>query len=166
MRLGLKLVTRRGWAPEGQRPVARVRRRYEWLYVYGFVRPSTGEAHWLILPTVYVEVFSLALSQFAKQVGASKERRILLVLDQARRHTGVRRSRFRKGYTLSSCHRARPRCSPSRKAVALDQRGDSHRLLESFEELEEALVERCAALFEQVELIRSHTHYHWWPDAA
>ncbi len=83
MRLGLKPVIRRVWAPKGQRPVARVRRRYEWLYLYAFVRPSTGEVRWLILPTVNVEVFSLALSQFAKEVGASKERRLLLVLDQA-----------------------------------------------------------------------------------
>ena len=34
------------------------------------------------------EVFSLALSHFAKEVGASKEKRILLVLDQAGWHTG------------------------------------------------------------------------------
>src|SRR3712207_9465725 len=83
MRLGLKPVIRRVWAPKGQRPVARVRRRYEWLYLYAFVRPSTGEVRWLILPTVNVEVFSLALSQFAKEVGASKERRLLLVLDRS-----------------------------------------------------------------------------------
>ena len=42
MRLGLKPVIRRVWAPKGRRPTARVRRRYEWLYVYGFVRPSRG----------------------------------------------------------------------------------------------------------------------------
>lgn len=88
MRLGLKPVIRRMWAPRGQRPVAKVQRRYEWLYVYGFVRPKTGEVHWLILPTVNTEVFSLALSHFAKEVGASKEKRILLVLDQAGWHTG------------------------------------------------------------------------------
>ena len=67
MRLGLKPVIRRVCAPKGRRPTARVRRRYEWLYVYGFVRPSRGEVHWMILPTVNVEVFSLALSQFAKE---------------------------------------------------------------------------------------------------
>ncbi len=68
--------------------MAKVRRRYEWLYVYAFVRPTTGEVHWLILPTVKVEVFSMALSEFAKEVGASEDKRILLVLDQAGWHTG------------------------------------------------------------------------------
>jgi hypothetical protein len=38
--------------------VAKVHQRYEWTYLYSFVRPSTGEVHLLILPTVNVEVFS------------------------------------------------------------------------------------------------------------
>jgi hypothetical protein len=71
MRLGLKPIVRRVWAPRGRRPTARFRRRYEWLYVYGFWRPKSGEVFWLILPTVNVAVFSLALSHFAKEeVGA------------------------------------------------------------------------------------------------
>ncbi|RTH18197.1 transposase, partial [Thermus scotoductus] len=43
-RLGLKPVYRRVWAPRGRTPLAWVRPRYRWLYVYGFVRPSTGES--------------------------------------------------------------------------------------------------------------------------
>ena len=70
-RLGLKPLIRRVWAPVGQRPTARVKRRYEWTYLYGFVRPTTGEVWWLILPTVNKELFSMALGQFAKEVGAS-----------------------------------------------------------------------------------------------
>jgi transposase len=52
------------------------------------VPPSTGELHWLILPRVNAEVFSLALSHFAREIGAGKDKRILLVLDQAGWHTG------------------------------------------------------------------------------
>ena len=43
-RLGLKPVLRRRWAPEGQRPVAVGRHRYEWLYLYGFVHPGQERA--------------------------------------------------------------------------------------------------------------------------
>jgi hypothetical protein len=32
--------------------------------------------------------------------------------------------------------------------------------------MEEALVERCVALSDQRELIRSYTCYHWWPQTA
>ena len=45
-RLGLKPVMRRRvWAPVGQRPTARLKRGYEWTYLYGFVRPTTGEVY-------------------------------------------------------------------------------------------------------------------------
>ena len=50
--------------------------------------PKSGEVFWLILPTVNVEVFSLALFHFAQEVSAGKDKRILLVLDQAGWHTG------------------------------------------------------------------------------
>ena len=88
MRVGLKPVLRRVWAPRGKRPMVRVKRRYKWVYVYGFVRPTTGETYWLILPTVNVEAFSLALKHFAQGVGAGEDKRVLLVLDQAGWHTG------------------------------------------------------------------------------
>jgi transposase len=87
-RLGLKPVIRRVWAPVGKRPIAQLKRGYEWTYVYGFVRPESGEVYWLVLPTANVELFSMALREFAKEVGAGEERRILLVVDKAGWHTG------------------------------------------------------------------------------
>jgi transposase len=51
------------------------------------MRSSTGEAHWRILPTANVKVFSLAFSHFVKEARAGKDKRIVLVLDQARWHT-------------------------------------------------------------------------------
>ena len=86
--MGLKPVIRRVWAPIGNRPVARFKRGYKWTYLYGFVHPQSGQVFWMILPTVNTKLFSLALSEFAKEVGAGKERRILLVVDRAGWHTG------------------------------------------------------------------------------
>ncbi|MDQ3692531.1 MAG: hypothetical protein M3464_02735 [Chloroflexota bacterium] len=42
-RRGVLPVVRWVWAPRGQRPIAPVRRRYEWLDVSGFVRLTTGQ---------------------------------------------------------------------------------------------------------------------------
>ena len=82
MRLGLKPVLRRVWAPRGQRPQAPFRRRYEWLYLHGFVHPQSGEVQWRIHPREDAKVFSLALAHFARdEVGCSKDKRIVLVLD-------------------------------------------------------------------------------------
>ena len=81
-------MTRRVWAPVGKRPVARFNRGYKWTYLYGFVKPESGEVFWLILPTVNVQLFSMALKEFAKEVGAGENKRVLLVVDRAGWHTG------------------------------------------------------------------------------
>jgi hypothetical protein len=103
-RLGLKPVIRRVWAPVGKRPIVRFKRGYKWTYLYGFVRPESREVfYWLVLPTANMELFSMALrEEFAKEVGAAEQRRILLVVDRAGWHTPAGRLRFRKGYILSS----------------------------------------------------------------
>ncbi len=82
-RLGLKPVMRRVWAPVGRRPTARVKRGYQWTYLYGFVHPERGGVYWLILPTVDTEVFSMALREFAKEVGVGEDKHIVLVVDRA-----------------------------------------------------------------------------------
>ncbi len=165
MRLGLKPMVRRVWAPKGKRPTAKTKRRYEWLYVYGFVRPKTGEVHWLILPKVNVEVFSVALCHFAQEIGASKHRRILLVLDQAGWHTG-KEVEVPEGIHLEFLPSHSPELQPTERLWPVTNEAVANRLFESLDELEEALIERCVALCEQTETIRSHTNYHWWPDAA
>jgi hypothetical protein len=73
-RLELNPIIRKVWSPKGERPTAKVHHRYEWIYLYSFVHPTTG--------------------------------------------------------------------------------------------VETALVEHCAVLSGQPEINRSHTHYHWWPEAA
>jgi len=59
-------------------------------------------------------LFSMALNEFAKEVGAGKERRVLLVVDLRLGGTPAKKSRSRKGYTLSSCPPARPSYSRRR----------------------------------------------------
>ena len=54
------------WSPIGRRPLVKVHQRYEWTYLYAFAHPKSGKVHWLILPTVKAEVFSMALEHFAQ----------------------------------------------------------------------------------------------------
>ncbi len=158
-------MLRRVWALKGHRPVVRVYHRYEWLYVYCFVRPCTGQSHWLILPTVNAEVFSLALEHFARQVGAGEKRRIVLTLDQAGYHTS-KEVRVPEGINLEFLPAHSPELQPAQRLWVLTNEGVVNRLFADLDELEEALTRRCVELSEQPELIRSYTLYHWWPDAA
>ena len=165
-RLGLKPIIRKVWSPIGERPTVKVHQRYEWTYLYSFVRPKTGEVHWLILPTVNAGVFSLALEHFAREVGAGKNRRrIVLVLDRAGWHT-AKEVEVPEGIDLEFLPSASPELQPSERLWPLSNEGVANRYFEQIEELEEALVERCVALCNQPEIIRSYTRYHWWPEAA
>jgi transposase len=164
-RLGLKPIIRKVWSLKGQRPAVKVHQRYEWTYLYSFVRPATGEIHWLILPTVNAKVFSLALSHFAEEVGADKNKRILLVLDRAGWHTG-KEVEPPEGIHLEFLPSSSPELQPAERLWPLTNEAVANRLFEEIEDLEESLVKRCVALCGQPELIRSYTHYHWWPEAA
>jgi transposase len=165
-RLGLKPILRRAWSPIGERPLVKVHQRYEWTYLYAFARPKTGEVHWLILPKVNAEVFSLALEHFAREVGAGKRKRILLVLDRAGWHTAKKKLRVPEGIHLEFLPSHSPELQPSERLWPLSNEGVANRHFGRIEELEEALVERCVSLSDRAELIRSYTCYHWWPEAA
>jgi transposase len=165
-RLGLKPVIRRVWAPVGKRPIARFKRGYKWTYLYGFVRPQSGEVFWLILPTVNVELFSMALYEFAKEVGAGEnKKRVLLVVDRAGWHTGGE-VELPEGIHLEFLPTGSPELMPAERLWPLTNEAVANRLFEEIEELEEALVERCVQLLDQTETIRDLTNYHWWPQAA
>ena len=86
-RVGLKPILRRVWAPIGQRPIVKIQPRYQWLYIYSFVQPTTGRSFWLLMPTVSIAAFSTALARFADFVQASDKCHIDLVLDNAGWHS-------------------------------------------------------------------------------
>jgi hypothetical protein len=88
-RIGLKPVLRRVWSPRGQRPQAVVEHRYQWCYLYAFVHPTSGRTWWLLLPTVSIAAFTLALTEFAEAVGAGLGKQVLVVLDGAGWHTSA-----------------------------------------------------------------------------
>jgi DDE superfamily endonuclease len=164
-RLGLKPIVRKVWSPIGQRPPVKVHQRYRWTYLYAFAHPNSGEVHWLILPTVNAEVFSVALENFATEVGAGTTRRILLVLDRAGWHT-AKKLRVPEGIHLEFLPSHSPELQPSERLWPLSNEGVANRHFEEIEEMEEALANRCVALGEQPDLIRSYLRYYWWPNAA
>ncbi len=164
-RLGLNPIIRKAWSPIGERPLAKVHQRYEWTYLYAFARPKAGEVYWLILPTVNAEVFSLALESFAREAGAGKRKRILLVLDRAGWHT-AKKLKVPEGIHLEFLPSHSPELQPSERLWPLSNEAVANRHFERIEDLEKALVERCVALGDQPEVIRSYTRYHWWPEAA
>src|SRR5262249_34273601 len=85
-RIGLKPILSTVWTLPGQRPSAPVEHRYEWRYLVGFVHPASGRTVWHLASTVTSALFSVELEAFAREVGASPTRQIVLVLAGAGWH--------------------------------------------------------------------------------
>lgn len=146
--------------------MAPVHHRYEWLYVYGFVRPATGQTFWLILPKVNKELFSLALSEFAEWVGAGKDKkRVVLAVDRAGWHTSEDVV-LPEGLHLLKLPSHSPELMPAERLWPLVDEPVANRRLEDLNELEGVLVERCRGILARPEAIRSRTRFHWWREAA
>jgi len=161
-RLGLFPVVRRVWAPKGERPTAPVRRAYEWLYVYGFVRPRTGQTWWCLLPTVSVEAMNLALAAFARDEGIGPGRRAVLVLDNAGWHTGNDLA-LPDGVHLAFLPPYSPELQPAERLWGLVDEPVANRAFAALGELADALAARCLALERQRSAIKARCRYHWWP---
>jgi transposase len=132
------------------------------------LRPSEERAGLLDDPAhgKHREMFSLALSEFAKEVGAGTERRILLVVDKAGWHTGKEMDLPEEGIHLEFLPKGSPELMPAERLWPLTNEALANGLFEEIEEIEEALVERCVELLDQPEAIRDLTNYHWWPQEA
>jgi transposase len=161
-RLGLLPVMRRVWAPRGQRPTAPVERHYQWLYVYGFVRPRTGQSWWCLLPTVTTEAFALALAQFARDEAIDATHRAVLVIDQAGWHVSGALA-VPEGIDLVFLPAYAPELQPAERLWSLIDEPVANRAFADLDALETVLVDRCRALAGNRPRLKAHTRFHWWP---
>ncbi len=163
-RVGLKPILRRVWARRGQRPVVVVRPRYEWLYVYGFVCPETGETEFWLVPSVNTESYTLILKAFLRK----REHAVMLVLDQAGWHVAnATQSLQEEGrLALKYLPSHSPELQPAERLWSLTDEPLANEVFAQLADLEAALAERCVLLTEQQERIRKLTLYHWWPGGA
>jgi transposase len=155
-------VTRRIWAPKGRRPIAPARRRYQWCYVYGFVRPRTGESWWCLLPTVRTEAFALALAEFARDEGIDADHRAVLVLDRAGWHGAADLARP-DGLDLVFLPAYSPELQPAERVWPLVNEPVANRAFADLAELEEVLAAACRRLRADRRTVKAHTRFHWWP---
>jgi transposase len=160
--MGLKPTIRRVWAPKGQRPTAPSDQHYQWLYVYGFVQPQTGQTQWLVLPSVSTTIMSTALRLFAKAVGAGPNKHIVMVLDQAGWHTS-KKLVLPEGIHVVHLPSHTPELQPAERLWPFVKEAVANRCMPDLDTLEELVVERCDELTRQPQTIRSQTHFHWWP---
>jgi len=161
-RIGLKPIIRRLWRRKGQRPIVRVQHRYKWLYLYGFVCPSSGKTFWLLLPTVSIAACTLALEEFAQAVGAGPDKQVILVLDQAGWHISAQVA-IPQYLHLVFLPPYSPELQPAEHLWELSDEALANRHFQDLAELMEVQAERCRKLQGLKDVIRARTQFHWWP---
>ena len=156
---------RRVWAKRGRRPVAPAEPRYEWLYLYGFVRPATGALVWFLCNRVNTALFAAVLARFAAAVGAGPGKRVVLVLDGAGWH-GAGKLVPPEGVRLVFQPPDTPELQPAEHLWPLAREAVANRHFASLGDLDAALAARCLELADRPEVIKAQTRFHWWPEAA
>lgn len=164
-RAGLKPVMRRVWVDEWTTPIAQVNWKFEWLWLYAFVHPDSGQTYWWILPKVNNKLFSQVLADFAAHFKVGTHKRVALVVDQAGWHSSEQ-VQVPEGIHLIFLPAYSPELQPAERLWTLTNELVANRSFKSLDELEEALVYRCRQLLKCPELIRGLTRYHWWASAT
>ncbi|MBI3962094.1 MAG: transposase, partial [Deinococcus sp.] len=113
-------------------------------------------------PTVSIVAFSIALAQFAQDLGAGADKLIVLLLDRAGWHLS-RQVAIPEGIQLLPLPAYSPELQPAERLWSLTDEPIANRYFASIEQLEAVLAQRCMILQEQPEVIRAHTCFHWLP---
>lgn len=161
----MKPITRGVWAPIGERPIALGHHRFEWLYVTGFVEPATGVTVWNISNGISKQLFELVLADFAASVGAGKDKRIVLQLDNAGWH-GPENLAVPNGIHLVFQPPHSPELQPAEHLWIFVGEPLVNGYFKTLDDLDKTVANRCLELIEQREMIRDNTLFHWWPDAS
>ena len=164
-RLGLHPLNRMIWVPVGEQPTAVVNWKYEWLWLMGFVQPTTGETYWWIVPLLNAEVFSRLLADFAQHFEVGPRKQVILVIDQAAFHTSAQ-VRVPQGLHLLFLPAKSPELQPAERLWPLCNEAIANRSFAGLDELEAATAHRCRVLLQRRELVQGLTNFYWWAEAV
>jgi transposase len=159
-RLGLKPITRRVWAPRGCRPRSSGRTRYDWLYVYAFARPRTGQTFSVILPRVNTDRMADALAAFAGWADPGGGKVLVVLVDNAGWHT-ARRLAVPPNVVLHFLPPCTPELQPVEPLWPLVREAVANRSLGRIDRLRDVVRGRCAYLARNPELVRRVVGFHW-----
>jgi transposase len=140
----------------GFQPVAKVDWDFEWLWLYGFVHPESGETYWWILPYVNFKLFNRVLADFAREFGLGKDKHVILTVDSASWHT-TDQVVLPEGLHLEFIPRSSPELQPAERLWPLTNEPIANRSFKSLNELEAVIFHRCRTLLKQHDVSsRSH----------
>jgi transposase len=129
------------------------------------VQPGTGETAWYLSNGVSKPFFEALLAEFAREAGAGRGRRIVLVLDNAGWHTEPGLA-VPDGIRLVHLPPYTPELQPAERLWPLLDEPVANRHFETLAELDAVVAERCLRLGRDRDLVGANTGFHWWPKPA
>jgi transposase len=156
-RVGQKGRTAYQWWIKGERPRGLCDQGFESTYIYGAVRPATGEDFALVLPEVSTGTMGLFLDRFAATLPPNTQ--AVLVLDRAGWHRS-RRLRVPETITLVPLPAYSPELNPVERIwLSLREEFLTHCVFNSMDEIITACCEAWNSL--TAERLRSLCNYPW-----
>lgn len=159
-RLGLKPITRRVWWLKGYRPTSCGRTKYEWLYVYAFARPTTGESFTVILPRVNTDRMGKALAAFAAHADPTGEKILVLIVDNAGWHT-AKRLAVPANVRLHFLPPCTPELQPVESFWPLVREAVANDTFGTLAALRRRVVRRCRRLAGDRQTVLGAVGFHW-----
>jgi transposase len=159
-RIGLQPTVRRTWSLKGKRFIAKQVRKYQWIYPYAFVHPLTGKSFWLILPTVNTKIMNIALKEFSDYVDPRKEKKILLLIDNAGFHTG-NELEIPENIQIFPLPAYSPELQPAECSWPLLKESVANMYFDSLDKLEKVVCERCQWLEKNPEILKGAVGFSW-----
>ena len=151
------------WVEKGQQPIACVNWKFQWLWLVGFVHPSSGETYYWLVPRLNTKIFTLLLEDFARHFQIGEKRRVILALDQASFHTSPQ-LKIPEGIHLVWMPPKSPELQPAERLWPLANEAIANKTFRNLDHLEEVMIQRCRSLLCQSKLIQGLTNYYWWPE--
>jgi transposase len=160
-RFGLKVMHRRRWCPKGARPPWEHEDRYEWLWLYAAVEPSTGESFVLFLPHTDGACLATFLQAFRRAV---PDGRLGLLLDGSGSHTSDRVA-WPADLVAVRPPPYSPELNPAERWFEELRAALANRVFDSLEQLETALTEALRPYWAEPGKLSRLTNYPWWKEA-
>jgi len=161
-RFGLKLWFRRRWCTFGHRPPWIVNDRYEWVWVYIAVTPTTGECSCLLLPHVDTICLTLFLTTVREEW---PDERIGIVLDGSGSHRGEKVI-WPPGIVPLPLPPYSPELNPAEQFFRHLRKRLANVIFETIAALEETLMRELRRLWEHPKVVTRMTNYPWWREGV
>ncbi len=164
MRAGTRTECKQRWAPQGHRPVCRLKLGYAFTYLYAAIAPSTGKLIALLLPDMTKASFSIFVDHFKKETKAVHgNHKVVLIADKAGAHQ--RSVCEQRGIAFEPLPTACPELNPVERFFEEVRKDLSDRCFDSIRQVENYLCQILKKYFDHPEALVQLCHYSYIRDA-